>query len=220
MSALVFSNSRTACTAAATILAGELLENPHLVMGLDVDDSIIPVFRSLSAMTGNGLLAWNKSRIFLLKEYVMAGAPMERMLSDGLSEDIPCLGDILKVPPGSSKDWTVDCDLFEESVLSAGGLDIAVITVQEDGTVLFNSPDDEVAPVTHVELYNGNRTVTFGLESLMQAKKLIVLLTGSNKADIAKTILKGGIDSKRPASLLKMHSNLTVILDSEAAILL
>lgn len=220
MSVLVFSDARTACSAAATVVAGELLTNPSFVLGLDADESFLPMFRSLSAMTDNGILSWDKSKVFLLKEYVLAGEPMENMLSEALSRSIPCLESILEVPPGSSKDWASDCEYYEEKIIASGGLDLAVVSVSEDGTVLFNAPNEEMAPVTHVEAVNGSRTVTLGMATLMQARKLIVLLTGMEKAAVAQKLVKGGIDSSLPVSLLKLHGELTVILDEEAASLL
>ena len=70
MSVLVFSDAQTAATAAATLLGGQLIEKPSLVLGVDCSSSLVPVFQSLRAMTMNGLLSWGKATVFQLSERV------------------------------------------------------------------------------------------------------------------------------------------------------
>ena len=70
MSVLVFSDAQTAAAAAATLLAGQLIEKPSLVLGIDSSPALISAFHSLSAMTANGLLSWDKATIFQLSERV------------------------------------------------------------------------------------------------------------------------------------------------------
>ena len=71
-----------------------------------------------------------------------------------------------------------------------------------------------------MELYKGEKIVTAGLSTLMSAKKLIVLMTGRNMAEIARRTIRGAVDSSLPASMLQLHAAATFLLDEEAASLL
>lgn len=217
MSVLVFKEPAMACSAAATMIASALLEKPSLVLGLDPDPANQPVFRSLSAMTENGLIGWDRAKLFLLKEYVSDSLSLKEEFLSAFSDAVPCLKGILEVPPGASNDWAKDCGEFEEKIRLAGGLDLAFATLDEEGAVLFNVPDADLAPVTHVEALGEQRTVTLGLGTLMSAKKLIILATGEKKARAAAQMIKGSIDCALPASLLRFHTSATFILDEAAA---
>ncbi len=70
MSVIVFSDAQTAATAAVTLLAGQLIEKPSLVLGVDAAAPLVPTFQSLRAMTANGLLSWGKASVFQLSERV------------------------------------------------------------------------------------------------------------------------------------------------------
>ena len=217
MSVLVFPDAALACSAAATMTAAALLEKPSLVRGLDPDATMGPVFRSLSAMTENGLISWDRAKPFLLKEYVSGPVLLKDEFLAAFSESVPCLKSILEVPPGASTDWARDCEAFEEKIRNAGGLDLALATIDREGAVLFNFPDSDLAPVTHVEAHGGQRSVTLGLGTLMSARRLIVLATGREKATAAAQMIKGSIDCTLPASLLRFHTSATFILDEDAA---
>lgn len=220
MSVLVFKDALTASSAAATMIAGALLEKPSIILGLDPDPDAAGVYRSLSAMSENGLLSWDRAKVFLLKEYVSDSLSLKDEFLFAFSDAVPCLKGILEVPPGASNDWAKDCGDFEEKIRLSGGLDLAFITVDEQGAVLFNSPDSDLAPVTHVEAKGQQRTVTLGLGTLMSAEKLIVLVTGREKATAAAQMIKGSIDCTLPASLLRFHASVTFILDEAAALYL
>ena len=222
MSVLVFSDAQTAATAAATLLAGQLLEKPSLVLGLDASPALVPAFQSLRAMTANGLLSWGKAKVFQLSERVREeGKPSLRaFLDESLFGELSLQPGQVLLPDDVSDDWADSCHGFESSILYAGGMDVALLTVGIDGSLLFNAPEEEIAPTTHVELYQGEKYVTAGLSTLMSAKKLIVLMTGQAMAETARSAIRGAVDSKLPASMLQLHAAATFLLDEEAASLL
>ena len=123
-------------------------------------------------------------------------------------------------PADASDNWADSCHGFEDAILQAGGMDVALLTVGPDGSLLFNASEGEIAPTTHVELYQGDKIVTAGLSTLMSAKKLIVLMTGQEMAEAARSVIKGAVNSNLPASMLQLHAAATFLLDEEAASLL
>ena len=222
MSVLVFSDAQTAATAAATLLAGQLLEKPSLVLGVDCAEALVPAFQSLRAMTANGLLSWGKATVFQLSERVRqeGEASLHAFMQEALYGELSLPKERLIVPADASDNWADSCHGFEDAVLQAGGLDVALLTVGEDGSLLYNTPDEEIAPTTHVELYKGEKIVTAGLSTLMSAKKLVVLMTGREMAEAARGAIRGAVNSSLPASMLQLHAAVTFLLDEEAASLL
>ena len=222
MSVLVFSDAQTAAAAAATLLAGHLIEKPSLVLGVDCGTALIPAFQSLRAMTANGLLSWGKTTIFQLSERVREeGKPSLRtFMDDALYGELSLKDGQVIAPHDASDNWADSCHGFEDAILQAGGMDVVLLAVGQDGSLLFNTPDEEIAPTTHVELYKGDKIVTAGLATLMAAKKLIVLMTGQGMAETARGVIRGAVNSSLPASMLQLHAAATFLLDEEAASLL
>ena len=222
MSVLVFSDAQTAAAAAATLLAGQLIEKPSLVLGVDCAPTLVSAFHSLSAMTANGLLNWGKATVFQLSERVReeGKASLRSFLDESLLGDLALKSAQVLAPADASDNWADSCHGFEDAILQAGGMDVALLTVGPDGSLLFNAPEGEIAPTTHVELYQGDKIVTAGLSTLMSAKKLIVLMTGQEMAETARSVIKGAVNSNLPASMLQLHAAATFLLDEEAASLL
>ena len=222
MSVLVFSDAQTAAAAAATLLAGQLIEKPSLVLGVDSAPALASAFHSLSAMTANGLLNWGKATVFQLSERVReeGKASLRSFLDESLLGDLALKSAQVLAPADASDNWADSCHDFEDAILQAGGMDVALLTVGPDGSLLFNGPEGEIAPTTHVELYQGDKIVTAGLSTLMSAKKLIVLMTGQEMAEAARSAIKGAVNSSLPASMLQLHAAATFLLDEEAASLL
>lgn len=222
MSVLVFSDAQTAAAAAATLLAGQLIEKPSLVLGVDCAPALVSAFHSLSAMTANGLLNWGKATVFQLSERVReeGKASLRSFLDESLLGDLALKSAQVLAPADASDNWADSCHGFEDAILQAGGMDVALLTVGPDGSLLFNGPEGEIAPTTHVELYQGDKIVTAGLSTLMSAKKLIVLMTGQAMAETAQGAIRGAVRSDLPASMLQLHAAATFLLDEEAASLL
>ena len=216
MSILIFRDTKTACAAAATMIAGQLLERPESVIGVEYSDQMLPVFDSLSAMTENGLLDWTRTTLFQLSELVQRedGITIREKMKTAFLERTGVR------PDSVSENWADSCHSFEEHIRDAGGLDLALFTVHTDGAVLFNGSGPDIAPITHVEFYEGRKTVTLALPSLMQARRLVVLLTGNTLAQAAADCLRGPVNSGFAASLLQLHGAATFLLDEEAAALL
>jgi 6-phosphogluconolactonase/glucosamine-6-phosphate isomerase/deaminase len=122
----------------------------------------------------------------------------------------------------------------DERIKVAGGLDAILLGIGADGhycgnlpgTTKFSDLTTEVACDEKMKqrigrLFNDENDVpesyvTMGPRSIMNAKHLILAACGAHKAEIIRTFLEGGVDEKIPASILKMHPNLTLLVDEEA----
>lgn len=124
----------------------------------------------------------------------------------------------------------------DERLMAAGGLDMILLGVGADGHYCGNLPGttsfgdgtvrvecDEVIKGRLVDEFDGNTAhipdyyITMGPRSIMAARQLVMIATGTKKAGIVKTLVEGRVDEKIPATLLTLHPNMTLILDAEAA---
>ncbi len=220
MSVLVYHDRHTASVAAATLVASALLKDPACTLGVDWDPSLDGVYETLSAMTKDGLLNWGSVRVYQMSEFVPSEA-RDLSIADRLGKQLfaetAIRADRYFVPISDGGDWATICSAFDARILADGGLDTLLLAVRQDGSLLYNPVGSDPAPITHVELFEGDKIVTAGVNTIMQSKRLIVLLLGDACKEAAERILKGAVSSVIPASLLQLHGDATFILDEEAA---
>ncbi|EAE8347990.1 glucosamine-6-phosphate deaminase [Listeria monocytogenes] len=140
------------------------------------------------------------------------------------------------LPNGEAIDAEAECARYEE-ILSEHPIDIQVLGIGTNGHIGFNEPGTSFDSLTHkVVLTDSTREAnkrffereedvpthaySMGIKSIMNAKKIILLAFGENKAQAIKETIKGPVDVNCPASVLQNHPDVTVILDNEAASLL
>ncbi|MBC1389975.1 glucosamine-6-phosphate deaminase [Listeria welshimeri] len=140
------------------------------------------------------------------------------------------------LPNGEATDAKAECARYEE-ILTEHPIDIQVLGIGTNGHIGFNEPGTSFDSLTHkVVLTDSTREAnkrffereedvpthaySMGIKSIMNAKKIILLAFGENKAQAIKETIKGPVDVNCPASVLQNHPDVTVILDNEAASLL
>lgn len=219
MSILVYKEKKLAGAAASTLMAAQIIEKPACALGLDYSEELLPTYRALARMSRDGLLDWSDVRVFGLSERVRADEQnsIEAQLDSVLLSQVNLENRNRHMPDADASDWSVVCSGYEDEILDAGGLDCVLLNIGSDGSVAFNIGAQEIAPVTHVERTAGGRVVTAGISTIMAAKKIIALITGEDKADIACSIFHGPVTPLVPASYLQLHANAVFLLDDAAA---
>ncbi len=135
-----------------------------------------------------------------------------------------------------STDIADECNKMNELIESKGGVDCMIVGIGKNGHIGFNEPGVSVKlqaheQVLHIEtLASGQnyfsgpvkieKGITLGLAQVMNAKKLLLLASGMNKAEIIKAAIKGEITEMIPASCVQLHQNVFVMIDKEAASLI
>ena len=221
MSILIYKEEKAVGVCAATMIAAQILAEPNCVIGVDYHEKLLPVFDSLSAMTENGILAWNDTKIFQLFEFLPDNSGEQR-IANLLGKALFAKTDIIEkqytVPYSTEHSPEETASLFEEAILDEGGLDIALIAVRHDGSLLMIQ-NAERDPASHVEAIDGDWFITAGLNVLMQCKHPIIVATGKNVSGAVKAMLKGNL-TDTPLAALRLHPGATFVLDEEAAELL
>ncbi len=149
------------------------------------------------------------------------------------------------LPNGLAEDPQAECHRYEQAIAAAGGLDLAVLGIGLNGRVGFNEPgtpaESRTRPVRlsrealarlQAEMSpepagngKGNGTarvfpmsgLTVGLATLMEAKRILLLAAGEDKAEAVAAALDGPIDEELPASAFQRHPSATFVIDREAA---
>ncbi|MGM0218357.1 glucosamine-6-phosphate deaminase [Enterococcus sp. AZ126] len=137
------------------------------------------------------------------------------------------------VPNGKAEDLAAECKHYE-SIIDSNPIDIQILGIGQNGHIGFNEPGTPVDSFTHVvelteSTINANkrnfekvedvptRAVSMGIGSIMKGKKMILMAFGEEKADAIKGMIDGPVSIELPASLLKNHSDVVVIIDEAAA---
>ncbi len=141
------------------------------------------------------------------------------------------------IPWSNVSDPYDECARYEKLIKEAGGIDLAILGIGLNGHIAFNEPGTPWEIGTHVAKLSketrlaeakkfGNieavptHAITMGIKTIMQARKIVLLASGKEKAKILVKALEGPITPDVPASILQLHPNCTIIIDEAAASLL
>ena len=137
------------------------------------------------------------------------------------------------VPDGLAADPDEACRRYNQIIRDLGGIDIQVLGMGHNGHIGFNEPDDAFELETHVvDLQESTieanarffaskdevprRAITMGIKNIMQARQILVLVSGEGKADIVKAAFTGPVTPRVPASILQLHPNVALVGDKAA----
>jgi len=137
------------------------------------------------------------------------------------------------VPNGMALSLEGECERYD-AILDAHPIDLQILGIGRNGHIGFNEPDISLKTRTHVidlteDTIHANarffdnpdevpiRAITMGIQSILQAKAIVLMAFGHDKAVAVKRALSGNVSTEVPASFLQMHPNVTFVLDQEAA---
>ncbi len=223
MSVLIYADHQTASTVAATLFTASVIENPYETLGLTYDSVLDETFSRLCSMHKDGLYSLKNARMYQLCEFVPGNNDSPSvcdLLTETLFHEAMPDPDKYVIPYAEGRNWAQICNDFENDIFEHGGIDLMLLVLRPDGSLLYNPAGEELAPVTHVELIGGEKVVSAGMATIMRAKKLLVFATGKESAKSVQQALGGPVSNTVPASYLQLHQNVTFILDEEAASLL
>jgi glucosamine-6-phosphate deaminase len=182
---------------------------------------------------------WSGVRTFNLDEF--AGlepsheasyrAYMQAELFDHVSIDPANIGFL----DGAASDLRGECRRYDEAIAAAGGIDLQLLGIGANGHIGFNEPADGLCAETHVAVltretreanaqrFAGDwsrvpeRALSMGMATILNAREIVLMATGPEKADAVQDMIEGLITTQLPASLLQVHARVTVMLDRAAA---
>ncbi|HTV02025.1 MAG TPA: glucosamine-6-phosphate deaminase [Luteitalea sp.] len=224
---------------AAQRVADLLHDQPRAVLGLPTGRTPILMYDELAERHAAGEIDFSQVQTFNLDEFVGIGldhegsyrAYMQRYLFGRVN--LPTgQGHVLD---GLAADADVECARFEERIAAAGGLDLQILGLGANGHIGFNEPADGLMARTHTValldasrhsnagFFNGDvdqvptHAMTMGMGTILKARRILLLVTGDEKAATVAAMLRGPITTHLPASFLQLHPEVELICDGAAA---
>lgn len=222
---------------AANIISAQVIMKPNCVLGLATGSTPIGTYDQLVEWYNKGDLDFSEVTTVNLDEY--KGLPrtndqsyyyfMHQHLFDRVNID----PERTNVPNGMEPDAEKECGRYEELIRSLGGVDLQLLGLGHNGHIGFNEPGEAFEKETHcVDLTESaieankrffasaddvpKQAYTMGIKTIMQAKKILIVVNGENKADIVERAFFGPVTPEVPASILQLHNDVTLVGDEEA----
>ena len=222
------------------ILRDVVLKKPDAVLGLATGSTPIGLYRKMVEDHRRGGLSYRSVRTVNLDEYV--GLPPEneqsyrRFMRENLLDHIDIDLKNTHIENGVAPDLERECARYD-ALLRSLPRDLQLLGIGANGHIAFNEPGTPFNSETHVVDLTQNtiemnarffereedvprRALTMGPKSIMDAKKVLILAVGENKAQAVKGMVEGEISPSLPASVLRLHPDCTLIADEKSAALL
>lgn len=238
MNVLIYDNDEQIGIAAGNYMCGQVLQKPNSVLGLATGSTPLKPYGQMIELYKKGVVDFSKVTTFNLDEYVNLDVNDKNSYHSFMHEN---LFDHINIPEeninfldGNAKDPHEECRTYEEKIKAAGGIDIQLLGIGSNGHIAFNEPADCFQRWSHVVTLKEStvkdnsrffksidevptQAVTMGIGSIMQAKKILIIAIGENKAKAIKQLIDGNVTPMCPASVLQFHTDVTLMLDKAAA---
>lgn len=222
---------------AANIIAAQVIMKPDCVLGLATGSTPIGAYKELVARCESGDLDFSKVTTVNLDEY--KGLPRENdqsyyyFMHENLFDHVNINPSNTYLPDGTKEDADKECADYEALIQSLGCQDLQLLGLGHNGHIGFNEPADSYEQLTHcVDLQESTieankrffasaddvpkQAYTMGIKTIMQAKKILIVVSGADKAEIVKKAFFGPVTPQVPASILQLHNDVTIVGDADA----
>ncbi len=228
---------REASRQVANIISAQVILRPDSVLGLATGSSPIGAYQQLIEWYNKGDVDFSRVRSVNLDEYVGLAPSHEQsyayFMHHNFFDFINIKPENVHLPDGLDPDAEGQGEKYDALIRSLGGVDLQLLGIGRDGHIGFNEPCGEFVKGTHcVELTQDTREAnarffgsidlvpktayTMGILDIMQARRVVMIATGSSKAAILKDAFWGPVTPQIPASILQLHPDFTLVADEEA----
>jgi len=237
MEVVIRQDRRDAERYTAHFMAAFVRSHPGCVLGLATGGTPEAVYAELVRLYRKGEVDFGAVTTFNLDEYV--GLPPEHeqsyrhYMAARLFNAVNIPEERTHFPDGTAQDIAAACRAYEEAIRRAGGIDLQLLGIGRDGHIGFNEPGSSLASRTRIKTltaetirdnarYFGSEdavprhVVTMGIGTICEARRIIMLATGANKAEAVAAMVEGPVTAMVPASALQMHPDVVVVVDEEA----
>ena len=222
---------------AANIIGAQVISKPDCILGLATGSTPIGMYKELIKGYEAGDLDFSQIKSVNLDEYVGLEPTHDQsyryFMQTNLFNHVNIDDANTNVPMGLAEDTAAECDRYNRVIRELGGIDIQVLGMGHNGHIGFNEPDDHFPLETHVvdlqeSTINANarffesaddvpkQAMTMGIRNIMEAKKILVVVSGIDKADIVKKAFTGPVTPQVPASILQLHPDVILVGDEAA----
>ena len=222
---------------AANLISAQVILKPDSVLGLATGSSPIGTYKQLIEWYEKGDIDFSKVKTVNLDEYVGLDLSsdqsyvyfMRHNFFDHINIDLANTN----VPCGVNPNAEEECARYDALIRNYGGIDLQLLGLGPNGHIGFNEPDDAFPKGTHkVALTDATiqankrffekeedvprYAYTMGIRDIMQARRVVMVVSGAGKAEIVKQAFRGPITPRVPASILQLHQDFTLVADEAA----
>ena len=222
---------------AANIISAQVLLKPDCVLGLATGSTPIGTYKQLIEWYEKGDLDFSAAKSVNLDEYRGLTKDNDQsyyyFMYNNLFKHININMENTNVPDGTEPDSEKECSRYENVIEAYGGVDLQLLGLGHNGHIGFNEPDKDFARTTHcVDLTQSTieankrffasiddvpkQAYTMGIGTIMKARKILLVVSGADKAQILHDVLCGPVTPEVPASILQLHSDVIVVADEAA----
>lgn len=221
---------------ASEIFIEKIKANPYITLGLATGSSPIGTYKELIKAYNEHEISFENVKTYNLDEYcgidIKHPQSYYRFMHDQLFDHVNIKEENVHIPCASGENIAEQCKAYNDA-LNKTSIDLQLLGIGTNGHIGFNEPgtsfDQETFVVTLAEgtrqdnkrFFNSidevpTHAMTMGIKNIMQAKEILMLISGKGKAETVKRLLKGPITEDFPASILHKHPNVTIIIDEDA----
>ena len=222
---------------AANIISAQVILKPDCVLGLATGSTPIGAYKQLVEWYNKGDLDFSEVTTVNLDEY--KGLPRDNdqsyyyFMRENLFKHVNIPEGRSFLPDGTEPDSEKACSRYNEIIHQVGGIDLQLLGLGQNGHIGFNEPDDHFSLETHcVDLtprtIEANKrffekkedvprqAYTMGIKTIMQAKRVLLVASGKEKAQALRDAVYGPVTPALPASILQYHKNVYIVADEAA----
>lgn len=222
---------------ATEILLERIHHNPSIRLGLATGGTPVGTYENLIEDHRKNGTSYQNVMTFNLDEYIgLSGEDSNSyryFMNEKLFDHIDIRKTNTNIPQGDAKDMQMECLEYEKLIEEHGGVDLQILGIGGNGHIGFNEPGTSFDSKTHiVDLDSSTReanarffnsldevptqAMTMGIYTIMQSKEILLLISGEGKREAVSNLLDGEITEDFPASILRKHPNVTIIVDESA----
>lgn len=222
---------------AANIISAQIIMKPNCVLGLATGSSPIGTYKQLIEWYEKGDLDFEEVKSINLDEYKGLGPDNNQSYSffmhSNFFDHINIKQQNTNIPNGLETNAKKECMRYNNIIKASGGIDLQLLGIGCNGHIGFNEPGTTFDKETHLVNLTENtisanarffeskddvptQAYSMGIKSIMQAKQILLIASGENKAKALYDSILGPITPMVPASILQLHNNVTIVADTEA----
>lgn len=238
MEVVIVDSENTMGNLVADALVDLVARKPQAVIGFATGSSPVPIYESLEKAYVDGKISLREATGFLLDEYVGLAPEHEQAYRRFIVEHVQSRTDLpaesLFGPNGLAEDLAAEGRRYDRSIEESGGIDLQILGIGSDGHIGFNEPSSSLSSRTRIKTLTRTtrednarffdtlddvptHVLTQGLGTILDARHLVMVACGENKAVPIAAAIEGPVTAMCPGSILQFHRHVTVVLDDAAA---
>ncbi len=233
MKILVSQNKEIATKQIANEIINSVISKPSLVLGVATGKTMIPVYKNLVKMSRKERIDWSRVNFFMIDEYIDVQDSRSRFdyyLNSALFKPLKIKDNKINRIQADSKNKNFSRE-YENRIKKLGYADLLLLGIGKNGHIAFNEPGSSRDSKTRIIKISSStiksnfkniknspkKAITIGISTILKSKRIIIAAFGKEKSKIIKKTLYCDICKEIPATFLKLHEKVLVVLDKAAA---